>query len=85
MARFCMSVIASLECMQAASGEQFPGGSTASESVSKTLHIQAAKVVAAHAASVGDNLLAVPLLCSAGPLLSPLSLLMQMLLNTVTG
>ena len=36
------------------------------EMVSRTLHIQAAKVVAAHAASVGDALLGVPLLCSAG-------------------
>ncbi|KAK9845313.1 hypothetical protein WJX81_003317 [Elliptochloris bilobata] len=36
------------------------------EQVSRTLHIQAAKVVAAHAASIGDALLAVPLLCSAG-------------------
>lgn len=56
-----------LTTLQAATGEQYPtGGNTASDSVSKTLHIQAAKVVAAHAASVGDNLLAVPLLCSAG-------------------
>ncbi len=36
------------------------------EMVSRTLHIQAAKVVAAHAASIGDALLGVPLLCSAG-------------------
>lgn len=36
------------------------------ETVSRTLHIQAAKVVTAHAASVGDPLLGVPLLCSAG-------------------
>ncbi|BDA45713.1 probable WD repeat-containing protein 11 at C-terminar half [Coccomyxa sp. Obi] len=36
------------------------------ETVSRTLHIQAAKVVAAHAASIGDALLGVPLLCSAG-------------------
>lgn len=40
------------------------------EMVSRTLHIQAAKVVAAHAASVGDALLGVPLLCSAGALLA---------------
>ena len=36
------------------------------EGISRTLHIQAAKVVTAHAASVGDTLLGVPLLCSAG-------------------
>ena len=36
------------------------------QQVSRTLHIQAAKVVAAHAATIGDALLAVPLLCSAG-------------------
>ena len=36
------------------------------EPVSRTLHIQVAKVVTAHAASVGDSLLGVPLLCSAG-------------------
>jgi len=36
------------------------------EPVSRTLHIQVAKVVTAHAASVGDTLLGVPLLCSAG-------------------
>lgn len=54
--------------MQAATNEQHTAGSgsLAADSVSKTLHIQAAKVVAAHAASVGDNLLGVPLLCSAG-------------------
>lgn len=55
--------------MQAATSEQHSSGSSgglAADSVSKTLHIQAAKVVAAHAASVGDNLLGVPLLCSAG-------------------
>ena len=54
--------------VQAATNEQHsPGsGSLAADSVSKTLHIQAAKVVAAHAASVGDSLLGVPLLCSAG-------------------
>lgn len=46
---------------------------TAGETVSRTLHIQAAKVVTAHAASVGDALLGVPLLCSAGapPLMTP--------------
>lgn len=56
--------------MQAATNEQHSSGSgsVSGESVSKTLHIQAAKVVAAHAASVGDNLLGVPLLCSAGKL-----------------
>ncbi len=32
----------------------------------RSLHIQAAKVVTAHAASVGDNLLGVPLLAAAG-------------------
>ena len=38
----------------------------AAETVSRTLHIQAAKVVTAHAASIGDPLLGIPLLCSAG-------------------
>lgn len=54
--------------IQAATNEQHSlrSGSLVADSVSKTLHIQAAKVVAAHAASVGDNLLGVPLLCSAG-------------------
>ena len=32
----------------------------------RSLHIQAAKVVTAHAATVGDNLLGVPLLAAAG-------------------
>lgn len=31
-----------------------------------SLHLQVAKVVSAHAASVSDSLLGVPLLCSAG-------------------
>ncbi len=54
--------------LQAASNEQAVSGSgsLSPDAVSRTLHIQAAKVVAAHAASVGDNLLGVPLLCSAG-------------------
>lgn len=54
--------------LQAATNEQHTSGSGSlpGDAVSKTLHIQAAKVVAAHAASVGDNLLGVPLLCSAG-------------------
>ena len=54
--------------IQAATNEQYTSGSgsLSAEAVSKTLHIQAAKVVAAHAASVGDHLLGVPLLCSAG-------------------
>ena len=54
--------------MQAATSEQHSSrsGSLSADSVSKTLHIQAAKVVAAHAGSVGDTLLGVPLLCSAG-------------------
>lgn len=54
--------------VQAASNEQavLGSGSLSPDAVSRTLHIQAAKVVAAHAASVGDNLLGVPLLCSAG-------------------
>lgn len=54
--------------LQAATNEQYTSGSStlSADAVSKTLHIQAAKVVAAHAASVGDNLLGVPLLCSAG-------------------
>jgi hypothetical protein len=58
--------------MQAASTEAFqvstPG---VPEPVSRTLHIQVAKVVTAHAASVGDSLLGVPLLCSAGPFAAP--------------
>jgi hypothetical protein len=41
-------------------------GQAEGEQVSRTLHIQAAKVVTAHAASIGDALLGVPLLCSAG-------------------
>jgi hypothetical protein len=44
------------------------------ETVSRTLHIQAAKVTAAHAASIGDALLGVPLLCSAGAPSPPASL-----------
>ena len=38
----------------------------ATESASRTLLVQAAKVVTANAASVGDTLLGVPLLCAAG-------------------
>ena len=55
---------------QAASTEPYvavPAGGH--ETVSRTLHIQAAKVTAAHAASIGDALLGVPLLCSAGAVL----------------
>ena len=55
--------------VQAASTEPYvavPAGGH--ETVSRTLHIQAAKVTAAHAASIGDALLGVPLLCSAGAL-----------------
>ncbi len=54
--------------LQAGSNEQAVSGSGSlwPDAVSRSLHIQAAKVVAAHAASVGDNLLGVPLLCSAG-------------------
>ena len=53
--------------LQAASSEPYVEVKTGNhEMVSRTLHIQAAKVVAAHAASVGDALLGVPLLCSAG-------------------
>lgn len=53
--------------MQAASTEAFqPSTPGVPEPVSRTLHIQVAKVVTAHAASVGDMLLGVPLLCSAG-------------------
>lgn len=37
---------------------------------SSSLHLQVAKVVSAHAASVADSLLGVPLLCSAGAVLS---------------
>ena len=36
------------------------------ETASRTLLVQAAKVVTANAASVGDTLLGVPLLCAAG-------------------
>ena len=57
--------------LQAASSEPYVEVKTGNhEMVSRTLHIQAAKVVAAHAASVGDALLGVPLLCSAGELLA---------------
>jgi hypothetical protein len=38
----------------------------AAETASRTLLVQAAKVVTANAASVGDTLLGVPLLCAAG-------------------
>ena len=55
----CIAQSASTEPYQAQ-----PAGTH--ETVSRTLHIQAAKVVAAHAASIGDALLGVPLLCSAG-------------------
>lgn len=55
------------DMLQAASSEPYVEvGTGKHETVSRTLHIQAAKVVAAHAASVGDALLGVPLLCSAG-------------------
>ncbi len=61
------AVLRGLGTAQAASAEApeaVPAG--AHEQVSRTLHIQAAKVVAANAATIGDALLAVPLLCSAG-------------------
>ncbi len=51
-----------------------PGAPAAAESASRTLLVQAAKVVTANAASVGDTLLGVPLLCAAGaqrPLIRP--------------
>ncbi|KAL3161421.1 hypothetical protein ABBQ32_010311 [Trebouxia sp. C0010 RCD-2024] len=67
-ARYYRDALCTL-ALAAATNEQHSSGSSSSlaaDSVSKTLHIQAAKVVAAHAASVGDNLLGVPLLCSAG-------------------
>lgn len=43
---------------------------TASPSGGRTLRLQVAKVVSAHAASMGDSLLGVPLLCAAGRSLS---------------
>ena len=53
--------------LQAVSTEsQGPCNGPTSDAVSRTLHVQAAKVVAAHAASMGDSLLGVPLMCSAG-------------------
>ena len=53
--------------LQAVSTEgQGPIDGPTSDAVSRTLHVQAAKVVAAHAASMGDSLLGVPLMCSAG-------------------
>lgn len=55
-----------LVALQSASSGSQPAATPAAESVSRTLQIQAAKVVAAHAASVGDILIGVPLLCSAG-------------------
>ena len=47
-----------------------PGAPAAAESASRTLLVQAAKVVTANAASVGDTLLGVPLLCAAGVLVA---------------
>lgn len=44
-------------------------GGTLVDGGARSLHIQAAKVVTAHAASVGDVLLGVPLLVSAGAIL----------------
>ena len=52
-------------CVQAASTRD-EASAPGKEAISRSLHVQAAKVVAAHAASVGDALLGVPLLCSAG-------------------
>jgi hypothetical protein len=46
-----------------------PAGATAAleaDSTARTLFVQAAKVITANAASVGDTLLGVPLLCSTG-------------------
>lgn len=60
---------------QVASAEPLPAPQDAAESVSGSLHIQVAKVIAAHAASVGDTLVGVPLLCSAGA--SPLAIQMN--------
>lgn len=62
-----MPSLKSLENVQAASKEPFIGSSSGGpEPLSRTLQIQVAKIVTAHAASVGDTLLGVPLLCSAG-------------------
>ncbi|KAK9829709.1 hypothetical protein WJX72_007460 [[Myrmecia] bisecta] len=66
-ARYYRDALCTL-ALAAASPERYNGPAAAggAEAVSRTLHIQAAKVVTAHAATVGDNLLGVPLLCSAG-------------------
>ena len=61
--------------LQAVSAEtQGPNDGPPSDAVSRTLHVQAAKVVAAHAASMGDSLLGVPLMCSAGGQLHKMAL-----------
>ena len=56
-----------------------PGVDAAAQA--RSLHIQAAKVVTAHAASVGDNLLGVPLLAAAGLPAEAASLLQVRLLE----
>ena len=58
------SVLWHAQAASAEAPEAVPAGGH--QQVSRTLHIQATKVVAAHAATIGDALLAVPLLCSAG-------------------
>eukprot|EP00878_Enallax_costatus_P014287 GHUV01014945.1.p1 GENE.GHUV01014945.1~~GHUV01014945.1.p1 ORF type:complete len:500 (+),score=179.13 GHUV01014945.1:122-1621(+) len=60
------SVVCALALAASASLQAQSTGSNTSMQASATLHLQAAKVVSAHAASIGDNLLGVPLNCSAG-------------------
>ena len=57
-----------LQQQQHSSGVQPAANEAISDAAAqaRSLHIQAAKVVTAHAASVGDNLLGVPLLAAAG-------------------
>ena len=64
----CMHSCRSVHCgMQAASTDlSQPTSQAASDQTSRALQVQAAKVVSAHAATIGDNLLGVPLLWSAG-------------------
>ena len=77
-ARYYRDALCTLALAAAAvTGEPTPSGApAATESASRTLLVQAAKVVTANAASVGDTLLGVPLLCAAGaqaPLVKPAS------------
>ena len=70
-----MAFACGLQGMQRQASTGAIGGAAAGEAASaapqmdsaaRTLFVQAAKVITANAASVGDTLLGVPLLCSTG-------------------